>query len=482
MWKCKIMFILISGLCVPVLSLAMPTVYPTGTTIYKPEKAWNGYTVFPAAGGQGCVLIDMNGNTVKFWEGLKGEPGPNKLLPGGVVMGGLGSREGHQEFTKLVKVDWDGNIIWSFDRVEQINDKGTDSFWSARQHHDYQLEGNPVGYYVPGMNFKENGNVLILSHKSWINPDISEKMLEDDLIVEIDNTGKILWQWVAGEHFAEMGFDEAAKNALARNPGGGNGDWMHINDANYLGPNKWFDKGDERFNPDNIILDGRTTNTIMIIDKKTGHIVWQVGPDYTRTSALKELGQIIGQHHAHMIPKGLPGEGNILVFDNGGEAGYGAPNPGAPTGVNNALRGSSRVIEFDPITLEVKWEYRFNTDGFDKDKFYSSFISSAQRLPNGNTLITEGADGRLFEVTADNEIVWEYVSPYFVNYPGGKSEEKTWNLVYRAYRVPYEWVPQIKKPLEKAVTPPANGDFTVPGTTRVVRKGAVTKVGDDVYK
>jgi hypothetical protein len=431
-------------------------------------------------------LIDMNGNTVKYWEDLMGEPGPNKMLPGGVVMGGLGSREGHQEYTRLVKVGWDGNIIWSFDRLEYLKDPGASPFWSARQHHDYQVEGNPVGYYVPGMDFKDKGNVLILSHKNWINPAISEKMLEDDLLVEIDHTGKIIWQWLAGEHFDEMGFDEAAKNILARDPNwsdtSGSGDWMHINNANYLGPNKWYDKGDERFNPGNIIIDGRQTNTIQIIDKKTGKIVWQVGPDYTQTTALKELGQIVGLHHAHMIPKGLPGEGNILVYDNGGQAGYGYPTPGAPTGLGNAQRDYSRVIEFDPITLEIKWQYTYKEAGyFDVDmyKFYSHYISAAQRLPNGNTLITEGADGRLFEVTADHEIVWEYISPYFATYPGGKPEDRTWNLVYRAYRVPYEWVPQLKKPIEKAVTPPANWDFTVPGTTRLVREGAITKIKMD---
>ena len=58
-------------------------------------------------------------------------------------------------------------------------------------------------------------------------------------------------------------------------------------------------------------------------------------------------------------------------------------------------------------------------------KVYSHYISAAQRLPNGNTLITEGADGRIFEVTPQHELVWEYVSPYFAAYPGGK--DKTWN-------------------------------------------------------
>ena len=59
-------------------------------------------------------------------------------------------------------------------------------------------------------------------------------------------------------------------------------------------------------------------------------IVWQIGPDFSKTKELRKLGWIIGQHHFHMIPKGLPGEGNLLVFDNGGEGGYGNPNPSAP--------------------------------------------------------------------------------------------------------------------------------------------------------
>lgn len=241
------------------------------------------------------------------------------------------------------------------------------------------------------------------------------------------------------------------------------GDWMHINSVSTLGPNKWFDMGDERFHPDNIIWDGRETNIMAITDKKTGKIVWQVGPDYAASPDLRKLGQIIGQHHVHMIPRGLPGEGNILVFDNGGWAGYGAPNPGATTGIRNALRDHSRVLEFDPVTLEIVWKYAAREAGFvepmDNYKFYSGFISSAQRLPNGNTLITEGADGRLFEVTSEHELIWEYISPYY-----GKNKNQ--NMVYRAYRLPYEWVPQIEKPDEKAVPRLVNSKFRVPGSPR----------------
>ncbi|MFC1868004.1 aryl-sulfate sulfotransferase [Thermodesulfobacteriota bacterium] len=428
--------------------MGYPSVYPMGTTIYTPDKCWNGYTIFQGR-DLGAVLIDMNGNVAKLWKGLHGMP--NTILPGGYVMGNTGERNpayGYQDKVDLVQVDWDGNIVWKFDKYDFIEDPGEEPMWMVRQHHDYQREGNTVGYYAPGMEpLVDRGNTLILCHKNLKNPEISDKLLMDDAIIEVTWDGEIIWEWIASDHFDELGFSEEAKNAMCRFPNmkGGAGDWMHMNAMSSLGPNKWYDSGDERFHPDNIIWDGRQTNIIAITAKKTGKIVWKLGPDYTVSPQTRKLGQIIGQHHAHMIPGGLPGEGNILIFDNGGWAGYGAPNPGSARGHNNALRDYSRVLEFDPTTLELVWQYTPREAGFvmpaDSYKFYSGYISSAQRLPSGNTLITEGADGRIFELTPGYEIVWEYLSPYF-----GKRENR--NEVYRAYRVPYSWIPQIEKPEE----------------------------------
>ncbi len=213
----------------------------------------------------------------------------------------------------------------------------------------------------------------------------------------MDWDGNIVWSWRASDHFDELGFDEAAKNILYRNPGlhgEAGGDWMHINNFSTLGENKWYDAGDERFHPDNIIFDARNTNILAIISKETGKVVWRVGPDFNENEATKKLGWIIGQHHLHMIPKGLPGEGDLLVFDNGGQGGYGTPNPGSVDGTNNARRDYSRVLQFNPVTLEITWQYTPLEAGWllftDPSNFYSSYISSAQRLPNGNTLITEG--------------------------------------------------------------------------------------------
>jgi hypothetical protein len=446
--------------------MGYPTVYPTGVTLYDPDKTWSGYTILQAP-GHGALLIDMNGREKQLWQGLQGFP--NKLLPNGHVFGSTGERDprhGAQDQVDLVQVDWDGNVVWRFDRLEQITDPGVPARWLSRQHHDFQRQGNPVGYYAPGQEpLLDRGNTLLLVHENVIAPNISEWPLLDDKIVEVDWNGQIVWQWRAHEHFEELGFDAAAREVLRRNPnlrvpggsaldrdpapGGGVGDWLHINSLSALGPNRWHDAGDARFHPDNLIWDAREANIIAIIDKRTSRIVWKLGPRYDGNDAERKLGWIIGQHHAHLIPRGLPGEGNLLLFDNGGWAGYGTPHPSAPHGLKTAQRDYSRVLELDPITLEIRWQYTPKEAGLvvplDAARFYSPFISSAQRLPNGNTLITEGSDGRIFEVTPLHETVWEYISPYWRKPP------LALNLVYRAYRAPYAWVPQLSRPKEQRV-------------------------------
>ena len=116
----------------------------------------------------------------------------------------------------------------------------------------------------------------------------------------------------------------------------------------------------------------------------------------------------------------------------------------------------------------------------DASKFYSSYISSAQRLPNGNTLITEGSDGRLIEVTPEHEIVWEYINPYFKTAFGGKFSN---NMIYRAYRVPYEWIPQLEHPEEINIEPIDIETFRVPGSVVGKGLGKFTEVeGVDPFK
>lgn len=417
-----------NSLYAPQISLPCTTV-PQSEVAFSPvtihrEGCCEGYTLLNTL----CaVLIDMNGTPVHRWRPLV--PQPAKMLPGGSIIIGSGLKIfgfACGDFTSLEEIDWNGTITWNYNRWEDGR---------ARQHHDFEREGNPVGYYAPGQEFVPQGKTLILAHHNIINTSISKRPLLDEVIYEVDWNGTPTgFEWHASEHFNQMGFDNTTKHGIYVNPGIlGDGDFLHINSMSVLGDNKWYAMDPinySYFNPQNIIVSSRNTNFIAIISRETGDIVWRVGPDYSKDSEIgRKLGQIIGLHHAHMIPKGLPGEGNILVFDNGGWAGYGY------FGMPSHVRLWSRVIEFNPVTFNIVWQYSYIVLNWwfprtgENHRFFSYYISSAQRLPNGNTLITEGSNGRVFEVTNKSEIVWEYDTPTRVN------------QLYRAYRIPPEWVP-----------------------------------------
>jgi hypothetical protein len=439
--------------------LAGPSIFPTGTTTYRPDRAWNGFSVLSPLGTPAVIVIDMNGKIVKQWEGYNNSAGgPARVFPGGVVVAAAGANPPRQESLELVQRDFNGNVLWRFDHNEQIavpegQTKETKTVWSARQHHDWQRQDFPAGYYsagaAPGI---EGGDTLLLTHTIRVQPKVAPgATLEDDRLIEISREGKVVWDWVASDHVDEFHFDTNARKVISSafgvNATRGSFDWVHLNSATYVGPNHWYDEGDKRFAPNNVIVSSREASFVAIV-ARDGSIVWQLGPDFSVSPELRAMRQIIGQHHAHVIPKGLPGAGNLMVFDNGGPSGYGLPSPIAPNGTGIYARATSRVLEIDPVALKLVWSYT-------SPGFFATNISGAQRLPNGNTLITEGPDGRLFEVTREGTIVWEYVFPLFT---GARST----NSVYRAYRIPYEWIPQIERPAERAVTPPPAGEFRVP--------------------
>ena len=322
--------------------------------------------------------------------------------------------------------------------------------WSARQHHDWQREDFPAGYYSPASTPGIQGSkTLVLTHTNRSRPNVADRPLEDDRLIEVSSSGEIVGEWVASDHIDEFGLADDARKAIKAAPGfnaaRGSFDWLHINSATYVGPNRWFDEGDQRFAPNNVIISSRQASILAIIGRD-GKIVWRLGPDFSLSPQLRAIRQIIGQHHAHIIPKGLPGAGNLLVFDNGGASGYGFANPIALDGTDAFARAGSRVLEINPVTLALVWSY---SDA----RFFSTNISGAQRLPNGNTLITAGAGGRLFEVTQERTIVWEYIYPLFTG---------AQNAVYRGYRAPYNWIPQLQRPNEWPIVPPAPGKFRTP--------------------
>lgn len=468
-----------------------PTGFPTGEPIGADRgvripsngKTWDGYTLLncfiPPPGHSNNVLIDMDGNIVNSWD-FPGQAylSASKMLPKGYIVGSGGDQLGGGT---LMQLDWYGEVKQTWDTV---------------MHHDHEREGSPCGYYSPYSDPKVyDGKVLVLESSEWfVETDICDKMevdpfpgiwpdvpsgdqpfqkpIVDDTIRELSWDGAVLFEWHCSEYFEDFGFDEWAEAGmdLGLNVQGPPfmawflpEDWSHGNAVAWVGKNKWWDRfRDPRFHPDNIIADFRSLNTTIIIARddfpefniEEGDIVWQLGPDYSTASDNYMVGEIIGQHMAHMIPKGLPGEGNMLIFDNGGAAGYGAlvqglrDDEGKPLGHwPNTFRLFSRVLEINPVTKQIVWEYKqpkqsqdLDEDGFirgNERRFFSNLMSGAQRLPNGNTLICEADVGRVFEVTMSGEVVWEYAPPWVAGIPGpfGKG-------IYRAYRVPYWWVPK----------------------------------------
>ena len=164
---------------------------------------------------------------------------------------------------------------------------------------------------------------------------------------------------------------------------------------------------------------------MIVVDRDTDEVVWQ-----NRDS--------IGQHNSYMIGSGLEGHGNIMVFDNG----FGGQYP-------PVSRFNSRVIEIDPVTDEIVYEYNAAVTGIPVWSFYTSFLGSAQRLPNGNTIINEGMYGRVFEVTPTGQMAWEFINPTANDGFGFIA-----NIVYRYTKVPVGWVPG---PLEAGLEWPAPG-------------------------
>ncbi len=369
-----ILFVLCAGIH---HAFCWPSEFPTGTTLHQPEKAYQGYNIYVPMNDKAIEpvkMVDMDGNVVHRWYLNPLQAEIVKPLNGGRIMALT------KDMKTLVEVDWDSRILWKF----TVN--------GSEMHHDFQR--------------LENGNTLIIARKALFIPDIyPEGLGKYDYLTEVTPGKTVVWNWFSWEHFDEFGFSEEAMSWIRQQRVIYSTDIFHTNTVFVLPPNKHDHY--PILQAGNILMSQRNTNIVFIIDKDTGDIVWKIGPDDNLT---------IGQHDARMIEAGLPGEGNILLFDNGGPAGF-------PT----KARTYSRVIEINPVTKRIVWQYDATDSGDMRHAFYSTFISGAQRLPNGNTLINEGIYGRFFEVAPDGEIVWEYI------------ESNPVKMVYRVYRVSLDW-------------------------------------------
>ncbi|MBN2028151.1 MAG: hypothetical protein JW854_15490, partial [Actinobacteria bacterium] len=245
----RLLSFLLTLVCVSVILLVCINLSGCiGLVYYDPTQTCDGYTLM--CKDTTAHLLDMNGIIIKSWNI---NCYPAKMFPDGSIMGQSGFGEARLELSQIVQYSWDGELEWKFTDWEVIDGVST-----ARVHHDFQRDGNPVGYYAPGLPPQSDSNVLVLAKDDVLDPEISKNLLMDDVIYEVDwETQESALLWQASDHFGELGFDEQAKQLIYSS----GGDYLHINSVSRVGPNKWYDpdtgEGDVRFHPDNLIMDSR---------------------------------------------------------------------------------------------------------------------------------------------------------------------------------------------------------------------------------
>lgn len=378
-------------------------------------QAQQGLRLFSAPGGTHQLqLVDSEGELVHTWAtpddtlathfGPDGSVfcttfDPNNAFPG--VTGRLQQR------------DLDGNMIWDV----LINSP------QRLMHHDFHVlpNGNvlvmTVDNLVRANALADGRNPALLAANTWL----------PETIIEIQRTGPssahIVWEWHAADHWIQD-FDPTLPNfgVVADHPGRIDinyppvplnivGDVHHCNAIDYDPVNDW------------IIISAREQDEVWLIDHSTttaeaagstgglrgrgGDLLWRWGnPEaYGRGTAADR--QLFRQHDPRFIPAGYPGEGNITIFNN-----QVTPTQSAVIEIELPVDGQGMPFidagsnKFGPAA--PVWTYM-------APGFFSGFVSGAQRLQNGNTLICEGQFRRLFEIDPAGNIVWQYVDPA----PGG---------------------------------------------------------------
>ncbi len=248
--------------------------------------------------------------------------------------------------------------------------------WAYRgeNHHDLDVD--------------DEGRIHVLGRKQTIRSRINQNQpILEDFVMVLSPSGQLLNEISLLDCFAGSRYRHLLDYVAS------SGDIFHTNtievlDGSLARKSRMFQKG-------NYLVSVRELDTVAIIDPRGRKVVWAL------TGLWKK------QHQPTLLENG-----DMLLFDNWAE------------------EARSRVIEFDPFTQEVLWSY----SGSEECPFYSETCGSNQRLPNGNTLITESDFGRAFEVTPDGDVVWEFLNPH----RAGRNDELIATL-FELIRLPPDW-------------------------------------------
>lgn len=325
----------------------------SGVTRHVRARACPGTNFYTSGHASTAVLMDMDGKVLHTWsaEGRAvwpEEPGnPSLQFWRRAFLREDGALLAIWEGHSLVKLDRDSNLLWRS---------------RCNAHHDLEVLAN--------------GDILVLTRKAHVVPafDPERPVLEDFVtLLDADGNEKRSFSLLAA---LERSPYPALETRMRKRFGQGrdqmaqNGDLMHTNslavlDGRLAGRLPAFRAG-------NLLVSCRPLSFVGVVDPEREEFVW------TLSGAFQE------QHDPKLLANG-----NLLLFDNTG-------------------RGrASTVRELDPETGATRWEYR----GSAQEPFFSRTCGTAERLANGNTLITESDAGRAFEVTPAGEIVWEFWNP-----------------------------------------------------------------------
>ena len=362
------------------------------------SEANDGLLLFHPLSGNDTLLMDNSGEVIHTWSGSSGPGLSVKLLKNGVLLRTQNSGQGTIGGSGggVQKVAFDGTILWDYAC------SGADYL----SHHD--VEPLP------------NGNVLILKRvnrgrTAAIDAGRDPALLRGpdfwaETVIEVKQTGptsgEIVWEWDLWDNLIQD-FDATRPNF--GNPADypermdinfppsrqNNGDWNHVNGIAY--------------NPDldQILLSSHGQDEIWILDHsvQNGGFLYRWGnPEAYGTGTAADR-KLFNQHNAQWIEPGLPGEGNILIFNNGS----GRPGGNAST-VDELVPPLNVNGNYDLISGQAYgpdgpvWSYGGTTSTY----FYAMNISGCQRQPNGNTLVCVGPSGYFFEVNNAGNQVWDY--------------------------------------------------------------------------
>ena len=424
---------------------------PGGQTVglfKNSPKAFPGYTLFAPKHHTLIYLMDNQGRAVHSWKS-EYEPGQSVyLLENGNLLHCCFTR--NKGFTRggeggrLEEFDWDGNLVWEFEY-------STDQYLS---HHDVK----PL----------PNGNVLMLAvekktYEECLAAGFSPRMMRDrqlfpEYFIEVQPTrpkgGKIVWEWHVWDHLIQDNDPTKANYGdVAEHP-----ELIDVDCNGRPVPAFWNHGNSIAYNAklDQIVLSARGCNEIWVIDHSTttkeaaghtggksgkgGDLLYRWGNPAAYGRGTTRDRQLFQQHDAQWIPDGHPGAGHLLIFNNGLDRGYSTVVEIVPP---MDERGNYTIAPGKPFgPARPVWEYKATNP----TDFYSSEISGAHRLPNGNTLICAGVRGKFFEVTPAGETVWEYVNPVVHNgilaqgeIAGLDHRGHSWNAVFKIHRYPIDY-------------------------------------------